>query len=342
MIIEFLFSQIVLMWYYATFAITWVMHFFEPRYSFPVAPRPPRWNEIVPALQRQFLCDGHVTLGHMYLDNRFGWLPPWRPQVNNPTWPDMVITRSQLESIEKDVLLRKHFHRPPSFGYLPQETEWFYQVCEGNDVEGWPGIDFNRKTVCVIGSTWPAFEGFALAKGAAIVYLLEYHPTVSEDPRIIPLQPQKLSNEEKSRLNGSFDLIISFSSNEHSGLGRYGDALQPDDDIKSLHEYRELLKPNGLLLLSVPIGLDRVVWNAHRIYGRHRLPKLLKGWKMLVQRGFSTSDFVSPSRTGRVWDRLDEPCGSYHPLIRLSEMHNPQPTMALTPSSSEADWLTGH
>lgn len=253
----------------------------------------------------------------------------------------MVITRSQLDSIERDVLLRKHFHRPPSFGYLPQETEWFYQVCEGND-EGWPGVDFRGKTVCVIGSTWPAFEAFALAKGAAVVYLLEYRPVVSEDPRILPLQPQKLSKEDLSRLSGSVDVLISFSSNEHSGLGRYGDALQPDDDLKSLLEYQLWLKPNGLLLLSVPVGLDRVVWNAHRIYGRHRLPLLLRGWKLLYQRGFSTKDFTKPpNETNGLCDRLDEPCGSYHPAIRLPEMNNPQPTMVLTPSSLEADWFTG-
>ena len=29
------------------------------------------------------------------------------------------------------------------------------------------------------------------------------------------------------------------------------------------------------------MGVDCVVWNAHRIYGRHRLPLLLRGWRLL-------------------------------------------------------------
>ena len=39
-----------------------------------------------------------------------------------------------------------------------------------------------------------------------------------------------------------------------------------------------LHRDGGLLLLTVPIGPDVVVWNLHRRYGVARLPHLLWGW----------------------------------------------------------------
>lgn len=40
---------------------------------------------------------------------------------------------------------------------------------------------------------------------------------------------------------------------------------------------RRRIKPGGFLYLQAPVGSDLVVRNAHRIYGRARLPRLLDG-----------------------------------------------------------------
>ena len=54
---------------------------------------------------------------------------------------------------------------------------------------------------------------------------------------------------------------------EHVGLGRYGDALDPDGDLKAMAELSRVLAPGGSLLFAVPVGRPRVQFNAHRIYG---------------------------------------------------------------------------
>jgi hypothetical protein len=55
---------------------------------------------------------------------------------------------------------------------------------------------------------------------------------------------------------------------EHVGLGRYGDQLDPDGDLKAITELRRVLAKGGDLLLVVPVGNPaRVMFNAHRIYG---------------------------------------------------------------------------
>lgn len=53
---------------------------------------------------------------------------------------------------------------------------------------------------------------------------------------------------------------------EHVGLGRYGDPLDPDGDLKAISELKRVLAPAGNLLFVVPVGRPRVMFNAHRIY----------------------------------------------------------------------------
>jgi SAM-dependent methyltransferase len=54
---------------------------------------------------------------------------------------------------------------------------------------------------------------------------------------------------------------------EHVGLGRYGDPLDPDGDLKAIAELKRVLAPGGLLLFVVPVGaLSKIMFNAHRIY----------------------------------------------------------------------------
>lgn len=53
---------------------------------------------------------------------------------------------------------------------------------------------------------------------------------------------------------------------EHIGLGRYGDALDPEGTEKAMRELMRVLAPGGQLLLSMPIGQERTCFNAQRIW----------------------------------------------------------------------------
>jgi len=65
---------------------------------------------------------------------------------------------------------------------------------------------------------------------------------------------------------------------EHIGLGRYGDNIDPNADLKTLSELERVLAFGGNMLLVVPIGKPRIQFNAHRIYSYEQiiasLPKL--------------------------------------------------------------------
>jgi len=59
---------------------------------------------------------------------------------------------------------------------------------------------------------------------------------------------------------------------EHIGLGRYGDPLDPDGDLKAMKELQRVLAPGGTLLLVVPLaGTPRIRFNAHRLYSYRQI-----------------------------------------------------------------------
>lgn len=53
---------------------------------------------------------------------------------------------------------------------------------------------------------------------------------------------------------------------EHFGLGRYGDPIDPNGFERGLANMASLLRTGGVFYLSVPIGIDRVEFNANRVF----------------------------------------------------------------------------
>lgn len=67
-------------------------------------------------------------------------------------------------------------------------------------------------------------------------------------------------------LSGVADCVTCLHTLEHIGLGRYGDSIDPNGWKKGLSSLVTLMKPGGGLWLSVPIGSQRVEFNAHRVF----------------------------------------------------------------------------
>ncbi len=67
---------------------------------------------------------------------------------------------------------------------------------------------------------------------------------------------------------------------EHIGLGRYGDPIDPNADIKAINELKRIIKPDGHLLIVVPIGKPKIMFNAHRIYSYEMIINLMNGFNL--------------------------------------------------------------
>lgn len=137
-------------------------------------------------------------------------------------------------------------------------------------------------SVAVLGSENPWVESCALAAGASRVTTIEYGKIISLHYQITTYTPDKI-RENPLDFFESFDVIISFSSVEHSGLGRYGDALNPWGDRQAIARAWCMTKPGGYMVLAVPLGDDAIEYNAHRIYGKIQLPHLTANWHQVFK-----------------------------------------------------------
>ena len=69
--------------------------------------------------------------------------------------------------------------------------------------------------------------------------------------------------------------MVLCSTIEHIGLGgRYGSPSIEDGDIKALEKVKQILNPDGILILTIPYGKEKTIKPLHRVYNKNS--KLLK------------------------------------------------------------------
>lgn len=59
---------------------------------------------------------------------------------------------------------------------------------------------------------------------------------------------------------------------EHVGLGRYNDEVDPEGWRRGLEELQRVLAVGGRLYLGVPVGRERLCFNAHRVFAPRTIP----------------------------------------------------------------------
>jgi hypothetical protein len=78
-------------------------------------------------------------------------------------------------------------------------------------------------------------------------------------------------------LEGYCDSVSSLHAIEHFGLGRYGEPIDPQGHIKAIDNVHTMLQDGGSFYLAVPIGQQRVEFNAHRVFDVAYLVDLFNG-----------------------------------------------------------------
>lgn len=142
-------------------------------------------------------------------------------------------------------------------------------------------LNLKGKSILVIGSERPWVESICLLLGAANVTTLEYGQIISKHPQITTFTPDEFREKYKEKTLDLFDGVVTYSSIEHSGLGRYGDALNPWGDILAAARAWCVTKPGGFFVLDLPGGrTDAIKFNANRIYGPLRWPLVTTNWKL--------------------------------------------------------------
>jgi SAM-dependent methyltransferase len=73
------------------------------------------------------------------------------------------------------------------------------------------------------------------------------------------------------------DSISCLHALEHFGLGRYGDRIDYQGHILGWENLYKILKKGGKFYFSVPIGSQRIEFNAHRVFSIEYLLTMIKG-----------------------------------------------------------------
>lgn len=103
------------------------------------------------------------------------------------------------------------------------------------------------------------------------------HVAAFREIEIFDIRPQKnkvknivfkqtdITNLSEKMINYC-DSISSLHTIEHFGLGRYGDPVDYYGHIKAINNIHKILKKGGKFYFSVPIGKQRIEFNAHRVF----------------------------------------------------------------------------
>ena len=114
-----------------------------------------------------------------------------------------------------------------------------------------------------IGSRLDGFIAHLLASGIDIAMI---------DVRKFPEEVEGLhtivddATSLKQIPDGSIESLSALCSLEHFGLGRYGDPIDPEACFKCFGNIQRKLKTKGKLYISLPIGKERLEFNAHRVF----------------------------------------------------------------------------
>ena len=126
-------------------------------------------------------------------------------------------------------------------------------------------------------------------------------------PVDVPFQSERLNYVQGDILDldlgdTKFDVIVNCSAIEHVGLaGRYGSKDLTDGDLLAMQRLRDLVgTPDGIMILTLPVGKDSVFAPLHRVYGEVRLSRLLEGFEVMDK------EFWSKRDGSNIWVRVSE------------------------------------
>lgn len=107
------------------------------------------------------------------------------------------------------------------------------------------------------------------------IEIFDIRPLESSIPNIVYKQADLMQLPDY--MKDCCDSLSSLHAIEHFGLGRYGDPIDIDGHLKAINNLHIILKTNGKFYFSVPIGSQRIEFNAHRVFSIKYLLQIFEG-----------------------------------------------------------------
>ena len=112
--------------------------------------------------------------------------------------------------------------------------------------------------------------------------------------------------------DGSVDSLSCLHVIEHIGLGRYGDPIDPQGSVKAARQLERIVSPGGRLFLSLPIGRERICFNAHRVHAPATVLKMFPQMKLIQFSFVDDAGNYHEAQPIESANDLEYGCGMFH------------------------------
>jgi SAM-dependent methyltransferase len=169
--------------------------------------------------------------------------------------------RQWIEYALKDKTQRIRFlESQPCFGdwnpYTPFDPHYFYQGA-------WLARQLVKSIHCQHVDVGSSVLTMSVLSAWTRTIFVDYRPLRASLTGLVSLSANIL---QLPFPDGSVQSLSCLHVIEHIGLGRYGDPIDPKGSVSAACELQRILKPGGKLYISLPIGHERVCFNAHRVH----------------------------------------------------------------------------
>ena len=151
-----------------------------------------------------------------------------------------------------------------------------------------------------------------------IAHCLPFCEIVMLDIRPLSVQIQNLMFQQANCMDmnqipdGSISSLSSFHAIEHFGLGRYGDPIDPLGHQKAIAEMKRIVCDGGSIYFGVPIGIQRIEFNAHRIFDPLEIIRLFEGFELVEFSAIDDNDAFHENVAVENYRTLNYGCGLFH------------------------------
>lgn len=184
---------------------------------------------------------------------------------------DPLKMRKSLIGIPRYVKTYFHFRSGYSgrLEFLPCLFDWFEEGGSTKDEYFWQDLLVARKIFEAnpvkhvdIGSRVDGFVAHVASYREIEVF--DIRPITTTIPGVRFKQANLMMPTEE--MASYCDSLSCLHALEHFGLGRYGDPIDPNGFERGFVNMVGLLREDGVFYLSVPIGIERVEFNANRVF----------------------------------------------------------------------------
>lgn len=162
---------------------------------------------------------------------------------------------------------------------VPCLHDWNEEGGETNNEYFWQDLvvakmifDSNPKKHVDIGSRVDGFV--AHVASFRDIEIFDIRPISTNIPGVIFKQADLM--DSSASFTNYCDSLSCLHALEHFGLGRYGDPLDPNGYESGIRNMSRILCSGGVFYLSVPVGLERVEFNAQRVFNPKTIVDIAK------------------------------------------------------------------